>query len=130
MWSSTTTTSSTLSPHCLANMPIVAEPHPTLMRSSSLPLMIGGLPACTITLAPPSTTSSTTLPLQRLSRVSQVTRPSFLPPWVRWLTPPRESICEPYSPVVIWPTGSPSARTVAHSEPIWRSVSILSLTPQ
>ena len=41
-----------------------------------------------------------------------------------------ESICEPYSPVVTWPTGSPSARTVAHSAPRWRSVSILSLTPQ
>src|SRR5580698_7950486 len=30
MWSSTTTTSSTLSPHCLANIPIVAEPHALL----------------------------------------------------------------------------------------------------
>ena len=68
MWSSTTTTSSTLSPHCLANMPIVAEPQPTRMRSSSLPLMIGALPACTITLAPPSTTSSTGLAVAEIEQ--------------------------------------------------------------
>ena len=39
--------------------------------------------------------------------VSQVTRPSDLEPPVRWWTPPSDSICEPYSPVVTWPTASP-----------------------
>ena len=42
------------------------------------------------------------------SSASQVTRPSFLEPPVRWWTPPSDSICEPYSPVVTWPIGSPS----------------------
>ena len=46
MWSSTTTTSSTWPSHCWANMPMVAEPQPTRMRSSGTPLTIGGLPAC------------------------------------------------------------------------------------
>ncbi len=43
MWSSTTTTSSTLPCHCLANMPMVAEPQPTRMRSSVTPLTTGAL---------------------------------------------------------------------------------------
>src|SRR6266496_3675722 len=50
MWSSTTTTSSTLPCHCLANMPMVAEPQPTRIRSSATPLTIGGRPACTTTV--------------------------------------------------------------------------------
>ena len=83
MWSSTTTTSSTLPCHCLANMPIVAEPQPTRMRSSATPLTIGGYPACTTTVAPPSIVSSTGLQLERSISVSQVTRPSFLEPPVR-----------------------------------------------
>src|SRR6266403_1313531 len=53
MWSSTTTTSSTLPCHCFANMPMVAEPQPTRMRSSGTPFTIGGYPACTTTVAPP-----------------------------------------------------------------------------
>ena len=64
------------------------------------------------------------------SMASQVTRPSALEPPVRCATPPSDSICEPYSPVVTWPTASPSARTVACSSPMWRSVSIFTLTPQ
>src|SRR5258705_10143159 len=42
MWSSTTTTSSTLPCHCFANMPMVAEPQPTRMRSSGTPLTVDG----------------------------------------------------------------------------------------
>ena len=74
--------------------------------------------------------SSTAAPLHSASSVSQVTRPSFLVPPVRWWTPPSDSICEPYSLVVTWPTGSPAARTTACSGPRKRSVSIFSLTPQ
>ena len=33
--------------------------------------------------------------------------PSAFEPPVRCETPPSESICEPYSAVVTWPTGSP-----------------------
>ena len=47
-------------------------------------------------------------PEQRRSSVSQVVLPSFLEPPVRWRTPPIESICEPYSAVVTWPTSSPA----------------------
>ena len=83
MWSSTTTTSSTRPRHCDANMPIVAEPQPTRMRCSSLPSITGGLPASTITVAPPSIASSTGFLLQRSSSVSQVTRPSDFEPPVR-----------------------------------------------
>ena len=62
--------------------------------------------------------------------MSQVTRPSFLLPPVRWCTPPSDSICEPYSMVVTCPTASPLQRTVACSGPIQRSVSILILKLQ
>ncbi len=130
MWSSTTTTSSTLPSHCLANMPMVAEPQPTRMRSSRTPLTTGDCPACTSTVTPSSMVISTGSPLHSAISASQVTRPSFFEPPVRWLTPPSDSICEPYSPVVTWPTASPSTRTVAVSGPRWRSVSIFTLTPQ
>ena len=100
MWSSTTTTSSTSPRHWLANMPIVAEPQPTRILCSAAPSITGGLPASTTTVAPPSMASSTGLRLHRSISVSQVTRPSDLEPPVRWLTPPSDSICEPYSLVV------------------------------
>ncbi len=106
MWSSTTITSSTWGRHCCAKMPTVAEPQPTRMRSSSRPSTMGALPACTITVWPPSMVSSTASPAHSLSSVSQVTLPSFLLPPVRWRTPPMDSICEPYSAVVTWPTVS------------------------
>jgi hypothetical protein len=45
--------------------------------------------------------------------------------------PPTDSICEPYSAVVTWPTSSPpAARTAARSGPRCRSVSIFTFTPQ
>ena len=56
-------------------------------------------------------------PAQSSSRASQVTLPSFFEPPVRWRTPPIESICEPYSAVVTWPTCSPSTRIGAASGP-------------
>src|SRR4029453_4040796 len=62
MWSSTTTTSSTLPYHCLANMPIVAEPQPTRIRSSILPLITGGVPARAMPVAPALTASPTPPP--------------------------------------------------------------------
>ena len=105
MWSSTTTTSSTRPCHCLANMPMVAEPQPTRIRSSRAPSTRGGRPDWTSTVAPPSMASVTAPPLHSASSVSQVTRPSRFAPPVRWWTPPSESICEPYSPVVTWPHG-------------------------
>ena len=83
MWSSTTITSSTWSFHCGANMPMAAEPQPTRMRSSSVPLTIGGLSDCTTTVAPPSIASSTASRLQSARSASQVTTPSFLLPPVR-----------------------------------------------
>ena len=56
-------------------------------------------------------------PLFGLPVVHKDPVPSRLLPPVRWRTPPSESICEPYSAVVTWPTGSPSQRTVACSGP-------------
>ncbi len=111
-------------------MPIVAEPQPTRIRSSRTPFTIGGWPDCTTSAAPLSTASSTASPLLSASSASQVARPCFLPPPVRWLTPPRESICEPYSPVITCPIGSPWARTRLRSGPTWRSVSNFTFTPQ
>ena len=111
-------------------MPMVAEPQPTRMRASTVPSTTGGAPASTTTVEPPSTVSSTGLALHRSSSAAQVALPSALEPPVRCLTPPSDSICEPYSPVVTWPTASPPARTVAASGPRWRSVSIFTLTPQ
>jgi len=111
-------------------MPIVAEPQPTRMRVSGLPSTIGAWPAWTTTPWPPSMVSSTASPLPSFSIVSQVVLPSFLEPPVRWRTPPMESICEPYSAVVTWPTCSPLTRIAAVSGPRWRSVSIFTLRPQ
>ena len=111
-------------------MPIVAEPQPTRIRASRIPSITGGCPAWIVRCAPSSTASSTAPPLQSASSASQVTRPVFLPLPVRWWTPPSESICEPYSPVITCPIGSPSARTRLRSGPIWRSVSIFTFTPQ
>ena len=110
MWSSTTITSSAWPSHCLAKMPAVAEPHPTRMRLSGVPSTTGALPACTTTSCPPSMRSETGSPAQSRSIVSQAALPSFLEPPVRWRTPPTESICEPYSAVVTWPTSSPPPR--------------------
>ena len=117
MWSSTTITSSTWPCHCFANMPMVAEPQPTRMRSSLTPSITGGAPAWIVMLAPPSTVRSTASLLHSRNIVRQVTLPSFLLPPVRWRTPPSASICEPYSAVVTWPTCSPSQRTGAVSGP-------------
>ena len=111
-------------------MPMVAEPQPTRIRSSSAPSTRGGRPDWTSTVAPPSMASVTAPPLHSASSVSQVTRPSRFAPPVRWWTPPSESICEPYSPVVTWPTASPSTRASARSGPRCRSVSIFTFTPQ
>ena len=130
MWSSTTTTSSATSKNCCAKMPIVAEPQPTRMRCSSTPSTIGARAACTVSTAPPSICNCAGCLLHSASRVSTVTRPSFLLPPVMWCTPPSESICEPYSAVVTWPTTSPWQRTGACSGPSQRSVSIFSLTLQ
>src|SRR5258708_30619597 len=130
MWSSTTTTSSTLPSHCLANMPIVAEPQPTRMRSSCTPSTTGGLPAWTTTLAPSSICNSTALPLHKFNSESHVAVPSCRLPPVQCPTPPSDSICEPYSLVVTWPTASPCARTVLHSAPKRRPVAIFTLPPQ
>ncbi len=98
-------------------MPMAAEPQPTRMRSSRAPLTMGGSPDCTTTVEPPSMASSTASRLQSASSASQVTTPSFLLPPVRWCTPPSDSICEPYSAVVTWPTASPFSRTDACSGP-------------
>ena len=130
MWSSTTITSSAWPSHCLAKMPAVAEPQPTRMRLSGRPSTSGARPACTATSWPPSIVIVTGSPEQRRSSVSQVVLPSFLEPPVRWRTPPMESICEPYSAVVTWPTSSPATRTAARSGPRCRSVSIFTFTPQ
>ena len=111
-------------------MPTVAEPQPTRMRTSGRPSTIGAAPACTTTVWPPSIVIATGSPAQSSSRASQVTLPSFFEPPVRWRTPPIESICEPYSAVVTWPTCSPLTRIGAASGPRWRSVSIFTLTPQ
>ena len=111
-------------------MPMAAEPQPTRIRCSSTPLTIGALPACITTVAPSSMETSTASRLQSLRSVSQVTRPSFLEPPVRCSTPPRDSIREPYSLVITWPTGSPSTRTTARSWPMKRSGSIFTFTPQ
>jgi hypothetical protein len=56
---------------------------------------------------------------RRLQSFSSVAgdAPSRLVPPVRWRTPPSDSICEPYSAVVTWPTCSPSTRTAAVSGP-------------
>ena len=64
-------------------MPMAAEPQPTRMRSSRVPLTIGGLSDCTTTVAPPSIASSTASRLQSARSASQVTTPSFLLPPVR-----------------------------------------------
>ena len=109
---------------------MVAEPQPTRMRSSRAPSMTGGWPAWTVSTAPPSTVISTGSLLHSSSIALQVALPSFLDPPVRWRTPPMASICEPYSAVVTWPICSPSTRTAAGSGPIYRSVSIFTLTPQ
>ena len=77
-------------------MPIVADPHPTRIRSSTTPLMTGGSPACSTSSDPSSTESSTDSPLQSASSVCIVTMPSRFVPPVRWFTPPSESICDPY----------------------------------
>ena len=130
IWSSTTITSSAWPCHWRANMPMAAEPQPARMRSSRWPSTTGAAPAWTTSSAPPSTVSVAGLPLQRSSRAAQVTVPSRLVPPVKCRTPPSESICEPYSAVVTWPMGSPSARTEACSGPTWRSVSIFTFTPQ
>jgi hypothetical protein len=55
---------------------------------------------------PPSICRSTACRLHRCKSASQVARPSFFEPPVRWCTPPRLSIWLPYSPVVTWPTAS------------------------
>ena len=117
MWSSTTITSSTCPCHCCANIPTVAEPQPARMRCSSTPLTTGARPACATTVLPPSMASSTASQLHSASSVSQVIRPALRVPPVSWFTPPIASICEPYSAMVTCPTGSPSARMVAHSGP-------------
>ena len=130
MWSSTTTASSTCPYHCCAKMPTAAEPQPTRMRCSSTPLTTGARPACSCSCAPPSICSSTGSRLPSAIIMSQVMRPSFLEPPVRWCTPPSDSICEPYSAVVTWPTASPLQRTVACSGPSQRSVSIFTLKLQ
>ncbi len=88
------------------------------------------MPASTITVWPPSMLISTAAPAHSSSMASQVTLPSFLEPPVRWRTPPMDSICEPYSAVVTWPTCSPLTRMAAVSGPRWRSVSIFTFTPQ
>ena len=111
-------------------MPMVAEPQPALMRRSSTPFTSGARPACATTVAPPSMASSTASRLHSASSVSQVIRPALRVPPVSWFTPPMASIWEPYSAVVTCPTGSPSARMVAHSGPRWRSVSIFTFAPQ
>ena len=111
-------------------MPIVAEPQPTRIRSSTTPLITGGWPACRSNSDPSSTVSSAGSPLQSARSVSMVATPSRLEPPVRWFTPPSESICDPYWPVVTWPTASPRARTSCRSAPTWRSVSIFTSTPQ
>ena len=59
-----------------------------------------------------------------------VASPSRFDPPVRWFTPPSESICDPYWPVVTCPTASPPDRTRFRSGPMWRSVSIFTSTPQ
>ena len=64
-------------------MPMAAEPQPTRMRSSRVPLTTGGLSACTTTVEPPSIASSTASRLHSASSASQVTTPSFLLPPVR-----------------------------------------------
>ncbi len=100
------------------------------MRCSGTPSTIGARPAWTTTSWPPSIVIVTGSPEQRRSSVSQVTVPSFFEPPVRWRTPPTDSICEPYSAVVTWPTSSPFTRMAARSGPRWRSVSIFTFTPQ
>ena len=77
----------------------------------------GGRSACTTTVEPSSIASSTASRLHSAKRASQVTTPSFLLPPTRWCTPPSDSICEPYSAVVTWPTASPLTRTAACSGP-------------
>ena len=111
-------------------MPTVALPQPTRMRRSGAPSTIGAAPAWTMTACPPSMVISTASAPHSFSSVSQVTTPSFFEPPVRWRTPPIDSICEPYSAVVTWPTCSPFTRTAAASAPRWRSVSIFTFTPQ
>ena len=74
--------------------------------------------------------NSTACLLPRACIISAVMRPSFLVPPVRWCTPPSDSICDPYSAVVTWPTTSPLQRTLACSEPRKRSVSIFTLKLQ
>ena len=96
---------------------MVAEPQPTRIRSSCRPLMTGARPAWITALAPPSTSTSSASLFSSLSSESQVTRPSFFDPPVRCRTPPKDSICEPYSAVVTCPICSPSARTAAVSGP-------------
>ena len=96
---------------------MVAEPHPTRMRSSMTPPMRGAWPAWMVTAAPPSTAMSTAAPPHSFSIASQVTVPSRFEPPVRWRTPPSDSICDPYSAVVMCPTCSPSTRTAAVSGP-------------
>jgi hypothetical protein len=98
-------------------MPTVAEPQPTRMRCSCTPLTMGARPAWMTSCAPPSIDSSMACRLPSCSIISTVTRPSFLLPPVRWCTPPSDSICEPYSAVVTWPTTSPLQRTLACSGP-------------
>ena len=83
-----------------------------------------------MTLCPPSIVISTGSAPQICSSVSQVVTPSFFDPPVRWRTPPMDSICDPYSAVVTWPTCSPFTRTGAASGPRCRSVSIFTFTPQ
>ena len=64
-------------------MPMAAEPQPTRMRSSRVPLTTGGRSACTTTVEPLSIASSTASRLHSASRASQVTTPSFLLPPTR-----------------------------------------------
>ena len=130
IWSSTTTTSSTRSTHCDANIPMVADPHPTLILSSFTPWIIGAFPAWTIILSPSSIDSSTASLLHNCMSALQVIRPSNFDPPVKWSTPPKDNICDPYSLVITWPIASPLCLTIDLSEPKCLSVSILTFTPQ
>ena len=94
---------------------MVAEPQPTRIRSSATPSTTGGWPACDDDRG-----AAVDRELDRLAVAERQQRVAGdaalrLGAAGEVATPPIDSICEPYSAVVTWPTGSPSARTGAVS---------------
>ena len=113
MWSSTTTTSSTWPCHCGRRCRSWPSRSRRACAAPRTPSMMGGRAGLDDDARRRRRRAARPAPVaERQQRVAG-DAPFLLQPPVRWRTPPSESICEPYSAVVTWPTCSPSARTAA-----------------